>query len=418
MADSQVTPATGASALGSLRIDRGPDRGSQRGTPPRRRGRWKWALGAVVLAALIGAAVFRSASAPREVEFATVAMAWPSQGITDLNATGRVVAQTRASISSKATGRLMALNVTEGQSVTAGEVIARLESAEADATRAQAAAAIRQARANLDQGEAERVNADAELARTQDLARQNFVSQSAVDAARARLDKARAVIGSLRAAIGVTEANARSAEVAFEYTLIRAPFDGVVLTKTANVGDILTPFSAASGTTGAVVSMADMRTLEVEADVAESSLAKIKPEQSAEIQLDAYPDLRLEGRVSRIVPTVDRSKATLLVKVSFVEHDPRVLPDMNAKIGFLSRPLRADERKAVVAVRAEAVVERDGRRGVFVAGADGKAAFVPVTVGAKLGDLVQVEGVKPGDRVVMKPDEKLHDGAMVVAAKA
>ncbi|WP_085317960.1 efflux RND transporter periplasmic adaptor subunit [Derxia lacustris] len=413
MADSPATSAS-ASALGSLRIDRDP----QRGTPPRRRGRWKWAVGAVVVAALVGAAVFRSVNAPREVEFATVALAWPSQGITELNATGRVVAQTRASVSSKATGRLMALNVTEGQSVKAGEILARLESAEAEAAREQAAAAIRQARANLEQGEAERINAEAELNRTRDLARQNFVSQSAVDAAAARTAKARATIGSLRAAIGVAEANARSAEVAYEYTLIRAPFDGVVLTKNANVGDILTPFSAAAGTTGAIVSMADMRTLEVEADVAEGSLARIKPEQSAEIQLDAWPELRLEGRVSRIVPTVDRSKATLLVKVSFVDHDPRVLPDMNAKIAFLSRPLTAAERKPVVAVRSEALAERDGRRGVFMAGEGGAAVFVPVTVGAALGELVQIEGVKPGDRVVLKPDAKLHDGVAVVARKS
>ncbi|WP_034409987.1 efflux RND transporter periplasmic adaptor subunit [Derxia gummosa] len=412
MAD-QPSPPASAPALGALRIDRDP----QRGTPPRRRGRWKWALGALVVAAAVGAGVLRSANAPREVELATVALAWPSQGITELNATGRVVAQTRANVSSKATGRLMELNVTEGQAVKAGDVIARLESAEADAARQQAAAAIRQARANLEQGEAERTNAEAELARTRDLARQNFVSQSAVDAAAARADKARATIGSLRAAIGVAEANARTAEVAFEYTLIRAPFDGVVLTKNANVGDILTPFSAAAGTTGAVVSMADMRTLEVEADVAESGLAKVHVGQSAEIQLDAWPDLRLEGRVNRIVPTVDRSKATLLVKVSFVDRDERVLPDMNAKIAFLARALAAEERKPVVAVRREAVVEREGRRGVFVAGADGKAGFVPVTTGTALGDLVQAEGLKPGDRVVLRPDERLRDGAAVVARK-
>ena len=202
----------------------------------------------------------------------------------------------------------------------------------------------------------------------------------------------------------MAEANARVAGVAYDQTLIRAPFTGIVLTKSANVGDIVTPFSSASGTTGAVVTMADMETLEVEADVSESSIAKITVGQPAEIQLDAFPDLRLLGEVSRIVPTVDRSKATLLVKVAFVERDARVLPDMSAKIGFLSRALAADERKPVPAVRPDAIVKRDGRDVVFVVtrdekGGDERVKSQPVTVGAKVGDLVRVD-LAPGTRVV------------------
>ncbi len=174
--------------------------------------------------------------------------------------------------------------------------------------------------------------------RAQDLAQQKFIAGSALDTAEARYNKARAAIDTLKAQIAVAQANYRSAEVAYDQTLIRAPFTGMVLTKSANVGDIVTPFSAAAGTTGAVVTMADMETLEVEADVSEASIAKITVGQPAEIQLDAFPDLRLLGEVSRVVPTVDRAKATLLVKVKFVERDPRVLPDMSAKIAFLSRP--------------------------------------------------------------------------------
>jgi len=162
---------------------------------------------------------------------------------------------------------------------------------------------------------AELEDAEASLKRAQDLARQSFISGSALDTAGARYNKARATIESLKAQIAVAEANLRVAGVTFDQTLIKAPFTGIVLTKSANVGDIVTPFSSASGTTGAVVTMADMETLEVEADVSESSIAKISVSQPAEIQLDAFPELRLLGEVSRIVPTLDRSKATLLVKV-------------------------------------------------------------------------------------------------------
>ena len=190
----------------------------------------------------------------------------------------------------------------------------------------------------------------------------------------------------------------------------------MVLTKSANVGDIVTPFSAASGTTGAVVTMADMETLEVEADVSEASIAKITVGQPAEIQLDAFPDLRLLGEVSRIVPTVDRAKATLLVKVKFVERDPRVLPDMSAKIAFLSRPLRPDERTPVAALRADAIVKRDAKDMVFVVGKDEQVKLTPVAAGAKVGDLVRVD-LAPGTRVVIAPPDRLVDGATVAAAK-
>ena len=162
----------------------------------------------------------------------------------------------------------------------------------------------------------------------------------------------------------MAQANYRAADVAFEQTMIRAPFTGIVLTKTANVGDVVTPFSSASGTTGAVVTMADMATLEVEADVSENAIAKIKVDLPAEIQLDAFPDLRLLGSVSRIVPTVDRSKATLLVKVRFDETDARVLPDMSAKIAFLSRTPEAERAQAGRgrAARGDRQARRQGRR--------------------------------------------------------
>jgi RND family efflux transporter MFP subunit len=204
--------------------------------------------------------------------------------------------------------------------------------------------------------------------------------------------------------------------VALEQTLIRAPFDAIVLTKNANVGDNITPFSSAAEAKGAVVTVADMETLEVEADVSESSIARIAVEQPCEVQLDALPETRLSAVVSRVVPTVDRSKATVLVKVRFVERDPRILPDMSAKVAFLSRAARPDERKPVTVVQPGAVVERDGRKVVFAV-KDDRARAVEVTTGAKIGELVEVKGVKAGERLVLAPSGQVKDGTAVAPLK-
>ncbi len=399
--------------LSKLQIDRGA-----KAFGPRRRPRWiKWAVGAGVLAVLVALGAWRSATAPPTVDVATVTTAYPTQGFTLLNATGRVVAFRKAAVSTKATGRLEWLGVEEGTRVKAGEVIARLESQDVTAARDSATAGLTAARANLAQGEAELRDADAAWRRAQDLYARKFISEATLDSARARAEKAAAAVASLKAAIGVAEANVRSAAVAVEQTLIRAPFDGIVLTKNANVGDIITPFSSATDSKGAVVNMADMATLEVEADVSEGSIAKIRVGMPTEIQLDAFPDLRLLGEVSRIVPTVDRAKATLLVKVSFKEKDPRVLPDMSAKVGFLERVPAPDERKAVTAVRADAIARRDDGARLFVLGEKDRVKAVAVKPGRKLGDLVEVSGVKAGDKVVLQPPERLADGAAVALLK-
>lgn len=410
MADQ--SPPTAAPSLSRLAIDRTAV------VPRRGRPLWKrWWVLAISLVVLAAIALFIARrNAPLPVEIATVAAAYPSVSVSALNATGRVVAARRASVSSKGTGRLEWLGVQEGQRVTEGDIIARLENRDVAAEREQAAAQVQVARANLAQGQADLEDAQAAFKRAQDLAQQKFIAGSALDTAEARYNKARAAIDTLKAQIAVAQANFRAAEVAFDQTLIRAPFTGMVLTKSANVGDIVTPFSAAAGTTGAVVTMADMETLEVEADVSEASIAKITVGQPAEIQLDAFPDLRLIGEVSRIVPTVDRSKATLLVKVKFVERDPRVLPDMSAKIAFLSRPLKPNERTPVAALRPDAIVKRDGKDVVFVVGNDDKLTMTPVRASSKVGDLVQVD-LAPGTRVVIAPTERITGGVTVTPGK-
>jgi RND family efflux transporter MFP subunit len=280
----------------------------------------------------------------------------------------------------------------------------------------QAAAQVNVAKANLEQGQAELRDAEANFRRSTDLLAKKFISGAQHDSDTARLGKARAAISSQKAAVVSAEANRQAAEVALEQTVIRAPFDAIVLTKNADVGDNITPFSSAVGAKGAVVTVADMDTLEVEADVAESSIAKIKVDQPCEVQLDALPETRLAASVSRIVPTVDRSKATVLVKVRFVDKDPRVLPDMSAKVAFLSRAPADDEKRAVLALQPGAIAERDGKKVVFVL-KDEKARATPVTTGRKIGELLEVQGLNAGDRVVLNPSEKVKDGVAVTAAK-
>jgi multidrug efflux pump subunit AcrA (membrane-fusion protein) len=190
----------------------------------------------------------------------------------------------------------------------------------------------------------------------------------------------------------------------------------VILSKSANVGDLVTPFSNATDSKGAVVTMADMSTLEVEADVSESNLAKVRVGQPAEIALDALPDSRFRGHISRMVPTVDRAKATVMTKVRFDEIDPRILPEMSAKVSFLSQEVTAAQQKALLAVNPDAVVQRDGRTVVFVM-RDGRAIAVPVTPGVKVGDATAVTGdVKSGDKAIAKPPASLQDGALVKIA--
>ncbi len=393
-----------------MRIERRP------GALPQRPRRWRWLLGAAAAVVLAGFAVRQTLTFPVEVATAVVGTAYPYQAVTLLNAAGYVVAQRKAAVSSKATGRLEWLGVQEGSRVKRDEIIARLENRDVRAQADQAQANVAVAKANIGQARAEVDDAEIASRRARDLLARRFIAQSAADTAEARLAKAKAALASAGAALQAAQAAHRAAEVAVEQTRIRAPFDGVVLTKSANVGDVVTPFSSALDAKGAVVSMADMSTLEVEADVSESNLAKIHVGQFCEIQLDAFPEQRLRGRVSRLVPTVDRAKASVMTKVSFTDHDERILPEMSAKVAFLSREVAPEQRRPLTVVDSAAVAKRDGKDVVFVV-ADGKARERPVQTGAALGESVAVTGVQPGDRVVLEPEAGLRDGAAVTVKK-
>ncbi len=400
------------SDLSKLKISRSSAAPS---TATRRRGAAKL-IGLAAVGAAVAFLVARVVTAPVEVETATVSTAYISQSFTLLNATGYVVAQRKAAVASKATGRLEWLGVREGSVVKQNEILARLENRDVAAAMEQAAAGIKVAQANLEQGEAELNEARRGFERSRDLLAKNFVSRAAHDIAVGRLERAQAAVAGLRASIAVAQANHRASQVAVEQTLIRAPFDGVVLTKNANVGDVITPFSSATGSQAAVVTMADMSTLEVEADVAESNLSRIGIEQPCEIQLDALPNVRFRGKLVRMVPTVDRAKATVLAKVRFAALDPRILPEMSAKVAFLSQEVPEAERGPRIAVHPAAVTTRDGKSVAFAV-RDGRAAMVAVEAGDKVGELLELRsGIATGERLILRPPENLRDGARVVSA--
>jgi len=345
-----------------------------------------------------GLFLFRIGQGP-SVQATSVVTVFPSQAISVLNASGYVVAQRKAAISTKAQGRLEWLGVTEGSRVRQGEVIARLEALELTAQLAQAEAQLGLAQAELEDA----VRAED---RARSLLAQAYISQSSYDAALARANKARAQVRASQAARDVAKA-------ALSQTEIRAPFDGVVLTKNANVGDNITPFSSAADSKGAVVTIADMRTLEVEADVSESSMAKISVGQPVDIGLDALPNQRFAGRVARMVPTIDRAKATRLVKLEFDTIDARILPDMSAKVAFLPRALEARERQPVRAIARSAVLEVSGKSVVYVLEGSVLRA-VELASPQPLGDdLVLAPELKEGQAVVLRPSNSLKAGQSV-----
>jgi RND family efflux transporter MFP subunit len=357
--------------------------------------------------------IFSGSFLSPKVRVAPVIKMYPAQAITLLNASGYVVAQHKASVSSKSTGRLAYLGVEEGSRVKKGAVIARLENADLIAARDRAAANLNAAKATLEQAEAELTDARLNYRRLKQLLAQNLIARQDYDTAAARDQKAAAGVANAQANIKAAAAALNEAQTAVEYALIRAPFDGVVLTKNAEVGEVVAPFGAALNARAAVATMADMNSLMVEADVAEANIHQVKVGQPVEVLLDALPGVRFPGKVHMIVPTADRSKATIMVKVAFDTLDSRILPEMSAKVAFLFRPLKAQEEQPRLVVNPKALVQRNGRRIAFVL-KNQKVQAVPIEVGPQLGDWVEVlGGLQEGDKVVVQPPKNLRNGDRV-----
>jgi RND family efflux transporter MFP subunit len=388
---------------------------------PTSKRRWKQLIlvALVVAAALFTWQLYRKGilTPAATVRLSNVALVYPSQVITDLNASGYVVAQSKAAVASKGTGRLVALEVREGSLVRKGDVIARLESDDLQADVDQSKAQLAGAKAGLGQASSELDFAEKNWKRFNTLADRDLVARADADAARDRWNKARAAVDNARATIKALEAATERANILLEYALIRAPFDGVILTKNADVGEVVTPLAATANAKAAVVTMADLGSLLVETDVAEAFLPKVRLEQPCEIQLDSLPNTRFPGTVDTIVPTADRTKGTVLVKVRFAQLDPRVLPEMSARVAFLARPLREQESQPLLAVHRDSLTQRNGANGIFLA-KDERAHWTPLPSAELMGDYVLLgPPLQPGDQAILKPAANLKAGTRIKVAE-
>jgi RND family efflux transporter MFP subunit len=395
--------------LSQLKIDR-----SIKTFRPGRKRKFLYLALALFLAAIAGFLYMEGFISPADpVEITTVSQIYPSQSLAQLNATGYVVAQRKAAVASKITGRLVALMVEEGSRVKEGQVIARLENEDTLAARNQADANLKVARANLEEAKADLEDASRAFRRNEELWAKQYIARAEYDTSEARYQKTQAAVAAAEAAVRASSAALQAANVALDYSLIRAPFDAVVLTKNADIGDIVTPIGAAANAKAAVVTIADLNSLEVEADVSENNLAQVRGGQPCEIQFDALPDSRFRGSVHTIVPTVDRTKATITVKIRFLDKDPRILPEMRAKVSFLSRPVSREEEKPRTAVNRSAITRRDGREIVFLI-KENRVVETAIKRGALFGEMVEIlDGLKAGSRVVNKPPKKLKNGAVI-----
>ncbi len=390
---------TGKADLSSLRIDRSINKN------PNSSRKTIVTVIIIIAAALIlflGYTFISSIFNPAiEVKLTTAVIQSPAQTNASLTASGYVVAQRKAAVASKGTGRLVYLGVVEGDKVKKNQVLGRLEDNDIKAQ-------LEEAEANLKYAEADLNDSQNNYNRQKALLKTGATTQMEVDAAEAQYKK-------VLASIEVAKANVNSAEVAMENTLIRAPFDGTVLTKNAEVGEIVAPLGASTTSRGAIVTIADMKSLQVEADVSESYIERIKTGQNCEIILDAYPQTSYEGYVDKIVPTADRSKATVLVKVGFKNYDSKVLPEMSAKVLFLSQKLTEAQRNEnpVLAVPSASVVNRDGKYVVFMV-KDDKAVEVPVVKGRDLDSYIEIKsGIVEGEKVIENVSDEIKDGTKV-----
>ena len=373
----------GVGDLAALRINREPERsGGARG----------WLLLLAILVVAAGAAAYflggRSLR-PRRVDGVTASIVTEGQATTLLTATGYVEAERKADLSPKITSRIVALNVTEGSKVRKDDVIARLDDTDL--------------KAQLAEAEANYVNAKAELARQQSLYDQGLSPKSTLDAA----------IASDRA----TKARADYVRALIDYTVIRAPFAGVITAKRAFVGEAVSPFGSSpsgGGSGGAIVTLVEFSSLYVGADVNEANLAKIGPKQPAEITLDAVPDKTYHGYLRQIVPAADRQKATVRVKVAFLDADERILPDLSARVAFTSEATKGDANRSRVLIPKSALVAKDGQSGVFRI-VDGRLKYQPIEAGGDVQGQVEVKkGLQGGERLaVVPPGVTLRDGERI-----
>ncbi len=393
--------------LKELRIDRGahaPRTGAV------------WALVVVLLLALAAAGGwwwFGQAQAAT-VRTATVQEKGGSAG-TVLNATGYVAARRKATLAAKITGKLTEVNVEEGMHVKQGHVVARLEDTTAQAELAWSQARLESARRALIETEVRLAEARRNLKRTEGLTRDGIRSQAELDAAQAEVDSLEARLNLQREEVKVAEGEVALRIRLWEDSIVRAPFSGVVITKDAQVGEMVSPISAGGGfTRTGICTIVDMNSLEIEVDVNESYIARVQPEQKVEAVLDAYPEWRIPARVITTIPSADRQKATVKVRVAFEKLDPRILPDMGVKVSFLeTNPQAAGAGRRLMIPRI--AVRLEGEQSIVYVVQQDRVERRAIQVGPTDGDQVTVlAGLSAGEQVVIEGPNNLSDGARVV----
>ncbi|MDX3935305.1 efflux RND transporter periplasmic adaptor subunit [Stenotrophomonas sp.] len=403
-----------AELLKELRIDR--KAGSPPPSPPRR---GRWIVLAIVLLIVLAGLAWIVFGRERPITVTTAPVVAIQQGGASssvLDASGYVVARRMATVSAKITGKVREVMIEEGMRVEEGQIMATLDPIDANAQRSLSASQLEAARSQLAGLQAQVAQADAEAGRLQALVGQQLVSRSQYDLAVAQRDNLRAQLKTAQRNTTVASDSLAIADLGVDNNIVRAPFSGVVTAKAAQLGEIVSPLSAGGGfTRTGIGTIVDMDSLEIEVEVGESFIGRVQPKMPVEATLNAYPDWKIPAEVIAIIPTADRGKATVKVRVALKTKDPRIVPEMGVRVSFLesARPAEAAKPQGV-RVPASAIVERDQKAVAFVVKDDARVEQRAITVGTTLNNDRQVtQGLSAGDVVVTSPPAELHDGSKV-----
>jgi len=405
-----------AELLKELRIDRSAP--PPRGPAPSRR--WLWIVIGLVVALLVALAVGALLSRKPAVTVQTAPVVAMGQAGSDsssvLDASGYVVARRMATVSAKITGKVREVMIEEGMRVEEGQVMATLDPIDANAQRSLNAAQLDAARSQTEGLQAQLRQAEAEAGRLQSLVSQQLVSRSQYDQAVAARDSLRAQLLTARHNARVAQDALAIADLGVDNNVVRAPFSGVVTAKAAQPGEIVSPLSAGGGfTRTGIGTIVDMDSLEVEVEVGEAFIGRVQPQMPVETVLNAYPDWKIPGHVIAIIPTADRGKATVKVRVALESKDPRIVPEMGVRVSFLEKAATAgSEAPKGVRVPATTIVQRDGKPVAFVLQADDTVKQQTLQLGQSLAKDTQVlSGLSAGQTVVVSPAAELKDGDKV-----
>ena len=397
--------------LNQLRIDRGGQ------SAPSRAGKlWLAGIIAVLGMAAIGAWFWSRPGAVRVHAASAQAIAGGASAGSILDASGYVVARRQATVASKITARMVELDIEEGDHVKAGQIIAKLDDTNIRAALNQSSAQLDFAKASLAETQVNLANAQRDYERQKSLLQGHFVSQSAVDNAQTTFDGLRAQLATQRSNVDVVAEGMKVAQRNLDDTIIRAPFSGIVTVKAAQPGEMVSPISAGGGfTRTGIGTVVDMDSLEFQVDVNENFINKVRPEQKVSAKLNAYPDWQIPGHVIAVIPTADRSKGTVTVRIALDQKDSRVLPEMGVRVSFLAEPTEGADSKPVVGVNVPLkAVQTSGETGVVFILRGDIVERRAVRLGASSGDNATVlSGLSAGDRVAIGDFTQLKDGAKV-----